>query len=265
MRFSYLFYEPIADLGELDRRMARLAALGYEGIELSAWHPLPYPVAEVAALARRRGLPVVSMLTGWSYAREGLCLSSPDAEVRDRAVARLGDYVEQAAALGSLLVVGLMQGLRSDEPDAAVAGERIAECLGRAARVASARGVKLVLEPVNHLQVGFHNSAAEAAALLDRVGSPALQLMIDTFHMNIEERSVVNATREFAARARHVHLCETTGGPPGTGHLDVAGVLGALHEAGYGGWVSAKVYRRVGWEDGARAWAAALGLRGAGA
>src|SRR5690348_12109571 len=107
--------------------MATLAALGYEGIELSAFHPLPYPIEEVKALAQRHALPVVSLLTGWSYSNEGLCLSSPDAGVRDRAVERLGTYVDQAAALGALVVVGLLQGLRTDEPDAEVAGDRIAE------------------------------------------------------------------------------------------------------------------------------------------
>jgi sugar phosphate isomerase/epimerase len=260
MRFSFLFYEPIADLGELDRRMAALATLGYEGIELSAFHPLPYAIEEVAALARRHRLPVASMLTGWSYASEGLCLSSPSAPVRDRAVARLIDYVEQARPLDCLLVVGLMQGLRSDEPEPAVAADRIADCLGRVAAAAERRGVTLVLEPVNHLQVGFHNSAAEAAALVDRVNSAALGLMLDTFHMNIEEPSIEGSLRRFGPRARHVHLCETNGGPLGGGHLDVAGVLATLRSAGYDRWVSVKAYRGAAWDEAARSAAATLGL-----
>ena len=61
----------------------------------------------------------------WSYANEGLCLSSPDEKIRDAAVARLGDYIRQAAHLGAVLVVGLMQGLRSDEPDENIAHRRI--------------------------------------------------------------------------------------------------------------------------------------------
>src|SRR6266568_4628157 len=50
MKLSFLFYAPIADLNELDRRMGRIAALGYQGIELSASHPWPYPVEDVMAL-----------------------------------------------------------------------------------------------------------------------------------------------------------------------------------------------------------------------
>src|SRR5688572_347193 len=107
MKFSFLFYEPIPQLTELDQRMEVLAALGYRGIELSACSPPPYPIEEVAALSRRHRLPVVSLLSGWSYASEGLCLSSPDPAVRDRAVGRLCEYVGQAATLGALVVVGL--------------------------------------------------------------------------------------------------------------------------------------------------------------
>src|SRR5262249_48372250 len=131
MKPSFLVYEPIIRLDELDRRMAFVAAHGFQGIELTASHPLGYAIEEVVALSEKHGLPVVSFLSGWSYANEGLCLASPDSAVRARAVERLGEYVGLAAALGAVLVVGLMQGLRSDESDEAKANDRIAECLRR--------------------------------------------------------------------------------------------------------------------------------------
>lgn len=265
MRFSFLFYEPIASLDELASRMRTLAALGYEGVELSAFHPLPYPIEAVADLGREIGLPVVSLLSGWSYSAEGLCLASPDAGVRERASDRLIDYARQAEALGaSVVVVGLMQGLRSDEPDALVANGRIAEALRRSCRAAEGRGVSFALEPVNHLQVGFNHSVAEARGMVDAVRSPAMGYMLDTFHIHIEEESVIGAIRLHASRARHVHLCETNGGPFGAGALDFQGVLSALHEAGYDLWVSIKVYRRLGWEEAARSSAGFLRAIGQG-
>lgn len=262
MRFSFLFHEPIPDLAGLERRMERLAALGYQGIELSASYPLAYSVEDIAAVSARHGLPVVSFLSGWSYSHEGLCLSSRDESIRDRAVERLGDYVRQAGRLGALVVVGLMQGLRGDEPDEAAALERIAGCLRRVGTVAEAVGTSVVLEPVNHFQVGFTHTAAEAAAMVGRVGSPAIGYMLDTLHMNIEEQSLIKAVHEHARRARHVHLCETNGGPFGTGGLDFAGVLAALAEGGYDRHVSVKVYRLAEWEEAARSSAEFLRRRG---
>jgi D-psicose/D-tagatose/L-ribulose 3-epimerase len=248
-----MMYDPVPDLAELTRRMDAVAALGYQGIELSATHPLGYEVDDLADVSKRLGLPVVSLLSGWSYGAEKLCLSSPVEVVRVRAASRIASYVRMAGRLGALVVVGLMQGLRSDEPDERVANDRIAEGLARVAHVAEAEGVTVAIEPVNHLQVGFNHTAAEAAAMAARVGSPALGYMLDTLHMNIEERSVLGAIREYGASARHVHLCETNGGPFGTGGLDFRRVLADLEASGYDRFVSVKVYRTLAWDDAARA------------
>jgi sugar phosphate isomerase/epimerase len=252
MKFSYLVVEPVPDLAALTARMNRVAQLGYDGIELVATHPLGYPIEDLAAAAKQARLPVVSLLSGWSYSNEGLSLSSPDEAVRDRAVARLIEYVELAERLGSLVVVGLMQGLRKDEPDPATANQRIAAGLGRVARVAENRRVPIVVEPVNHLQVGFNHTAAEVAELIDRIGSPAVGLMLDTIHMNIEERSMLDTIRDYGKRIGHFHLCESSGGPFGSGNLDFAAVLAALGEVGYDKYVSIKIYRHASWEDAAR-------------
>jgi 5-keto-L-gluconate epimerase len=263
MRFSFLFPEPIPTLAELDLRMEVLASLGYQGVELSAFHPMGYTVDEIAGLSRKHRLPVVSLLTGWSYSHEGLCLTSPDRLVRGRAVCRLNDYVDHAARLNALIVIGLMQGLQSDEPDSRIAGERIVEGLRRVARTAEDRGVSVVLEPINHLQVGFNHSAASAAATVERVGSPAMSYMLDTFHLNIEEQSILGTVRMHAHRIRHFHLCETNGGVLGTGHVEFQSVLSALDQAGYSHFVSMKVYRQVpNWEEAA--WVSSLILRAAG-
>src|SRR5262249_32387706 len=140
LKLSFLFYEPIDDLAELDRRMGRIADLGYQGIELTASHPMPYAVEAIVPLIRKHGLPVVSFLSGWSYANEGLCLASPHSDVRQRAVSRLIDYIGYAAQLGAVLVVGLMQGLRIDEPNETEANRRIAACLRPVAEAAAERG-----------------------------------------------------------------------------------------------------------------------------
>lgn len=262
MRFCHIACQPITSLDELSLRMERLAALGYRGIELTLSHPLPYSPEQVLELCERHSLPVASALSGWSYSHEGLCLCSRDANVRRRAVARLTDYARFVAALNSLLVVGLMQGLRSDEPHEEVAQERIVGCLKQVAAAAQDLNASLVVEPVNHLQVGFNHTAAEASALVGQINSPRIGYMLDTIHMNIEEASVVDAIRDHGGKIRHFHLCETNGGPFGTGGLAFSAVLEALEKTGYAGFASIKIYRGVGWEQGAESAAAFLRRQG---
>src|SRR5437016_2052746 len=108
MKLSFLFYEPIPDLAELSRRIERLAALGYQGVELSATYPPSYTADELLRVSERHQMPVVSFLSGWSYAHEKLCLASPEAAVRERAVERLWSYIAYAAPLRAVIVVGLM-------------------------------------------------------------------------------------------------------------------------------------------------------------
>src|SRR5260370_31910729 len=186
--------------------MERLASLGYQGVELSASYPLPYTIEELLALTHKHRLPVVSLLSGWSYANERLCLSSSRPDVRQRAVDRLIEYAGYAGRLGAVLVVGLMQGLRTDEANETEANRRIADCLRAVSAAAVERGATVVLEPVNHLQVGFNHTAAEAAAMVARVGSPGLNYMLDTIHLDIEERSILEAILVHGRRIRPFHL-----------------------------------------------------------
>lgn len=85
----------------------------------------------------------------------------------------------------------------------------------------------IVIEPVNHLQVGFNHTAAEVADLIAGIDSPAVTLMLDTIHMNIEERSMLDTIRDHGRRLGHFHLADSNGGLFGTGHLDL-GFIGRL-------------------------------------
>jgi D-psicose/D-tagatose/L-ribulose 3-epimerase len=253
-RLSYIVLPRLGtfeSLDQLDRLLAHVRECGYEGVEFNLTEPFGINPSDLELLLQRNGLVVPSFLTGEAYA-DGLCLCSPDRDVRTRTVQRLTGYVETATRFGAVLVVGLLQGLRRDEPDPAIANPRIAEGLRTVADAAGEQGVDLVIEPVNHLQVGFNNSVAEVLALIAAIGSPAVRPMVDTIHLNIEERSLGDPILACGAALRHVHLCESNGGRFGTGHVDFAAVREALEAVRYKGFGSVKVYRHVGAEEAAR-------------
>ncbi len=83
------------------------------------------------------------------------------------------------------------------------------EALGRIGRFATARGVTVAFEPVNHEEIGWHNTIASAASTVRRLAEPGLRLMVDTFHMNIEERDMLTPLAGVADILVHVHLSET--------------------------------------------------------
>ena len=253
-QYSYILIDPLSSLGsddEIRRILSFLKECGYEGIELNLTEPPGIDLDRLARWLADLGLVVPSFLTGAAY-DEGLCLSSPDRDVRQRTVRRLIRYLDTAAQFDAILVIGLLQGLRSDEPDPDIANDRIADGLRQVASAAEEKGVELVFEPLNHLQAGFNNSVAEVRQLIRAVGSPALKPMVDTIHMNIEEPSLVQPILDCGTDLRHVHLCESNGSFFGTGHIDFAAVLNALDEIGYDRFASVKVYRGTPLEKAAR-------------
>ena len=237
--------------GSIDDTFAFIRSAGYEGVELNITPELIGRLDEVGRAARGNDLRVVSLLTGMAY-EEGLCLSASDESIRERTVARLVENLETAERFNAILVVGLLQGLRSDESDPVVANGRIVSCLQLVGQEAEARGIDIVIEPVNHLQVGFNHSVKEVRDLIRTIGSSAYHPMVDTIHMNIEETSLVQPIHDCGAALRHVHLCESHGGLPGTGRIDFAEVLGALEDIGYPHFASVKVYRKAGLREAAK-------------
>jgi sugar phosphate isomerase/epimerase len=254
IRLSYIVLPRLSAFespAQLKRLLTHLKACGYEGVELNIIEPFGIEVQVLEEMLGEIGLAIPSFLTGEAYA-DGLCLSSPDPSVRKRTVERLVRYVDIAARFHALLVVGLLQGQRRDEPQTDVANARIVEGLKVVAEAAGAKGVDVVIEPVNHLQVGFNHTVAEVRSLIAAIGSPAVRTMVDTIHLNIEERSLTQPILECGAALRHVHLCESNGGAFGTGHVDFAAVGRALKQIGYTGFGSVKVYRHADLERAAR-------------
>ena len=254
IRYSYMIIEPWESLGDDDSIRAILdfvKSCGYEGVELNLTTDLIECLGPLEGWIEDSGLVVPSFLTGAAY-NEGLCLSSPDAQIRRHAVERLIGYLDIADRFNAMLVVGLLQGLHSDEPDPEVAGGRIVECLQQVGAAAAQRGVDIVIEPVNHLQVGFNNSVAEVLRLIDTVGSPAVKPMVDTIHMNIEDPSLTGPIYDCGPALRHVHLCESNGARFGTGHIDFTSVLQELDRIGYDGFASVKVYRKAALREAAQ-------------
>jgi sugar phosphate isomerase/epimerase len=243
-KYSYMIFEPLSvkEPGALRADLEKIASCGYEGVELNLLHPTAVALDTLESWLRDLDLVIPSFLTGAAY-RDGCCMSSKDSGARRRAVEHLFDCLETAARFGAILVVGLLQGQRSDESDTQTANRRIADCLREVGTRAVDAGVRVVIEPINHLQVGFNHSVAEVRSLVSEVGSTAVRPMADTIHMNIEEKSVVQPILDCGAELGHVHLCESNGALLGSGHIDFRAVMKALDAVEYEGFASVKDYR----------------------
>jgi sugar phosphate isomerase/epimerase len=238
---------PVALLsGTFADRLQKAARLGYDGVELMVVHPCDLDAQEIKVQTSKLGLEVAAIASGAIYATEQLCLLNSDAGLRQKAVVRLHALIDFAEALGAAVVtIGSFRG-RQAWVGGTGARAMLAEILGAAAEKAARQGVRLAIEPLNRYESDIINTADEGLAFIDEVGHSHLGLLLDTFHVNIEEVSLYDCFRQTMAAGRlwHVHLGDSNRLPPGQGHIDFAGILTTLHEIGYDGFLSAELLSR---------------------
>ena len=244
MKFSYVLPDPALyqSWDEFTGDLACLKAAGYAAVELQIANPLTFDQARVKTALAEAGLPLCAFQTGASYATHGNCLCTADTAVRERTVTLLKQFADLAAAWNVVMVVGSLQGRLKDEPDREAGSGRIAAALAEVGRHATAAGAVIAFEPVNHGEVGFHNTIQEAGDLVRRLNLAGIRLMVDSFHMNIEEQDMLAPLAGVRDLLAHVHLSETNRDVLGTGHWPTAAFLAELRRLGYDGFCSVGVY-----------------------
>lgn len=102
-------------------------------------------------------------------------------------------------------------------------------------KYAEKKGVQICLEPLNRFETDFINTCDQGLKMLEDVGSPALKLHLDTFHMNIEEKNQAAAILKAGKALAHFHACGSDRGTPGNDHIDWAPIAKALRKIRYQG------------------------------
>jgi 5-keto-L-gluconate epimerase len=231
-------FEALAYRGDLRAQLAELAELGFDGVELVIREPALVDGHALEKLLARHGLEVAAVSSGLAFLEDGLSLASADGEVRRVAIDRLLSHIPLAARLRSVMIIGLIATGTVDGQPVADATEQVVAGLSEVAGAAHERGVRLAVEPINRYESAFVRTVEDGLALIERVGAPNAGLLLDTFHMNIEEVSIEDSIRRAGERIFHFHVADSNRRNPGAGHIDFRSVLGALAGSGYDGWVS---------------------------
>ena len=182
-------------------------------------------------------------------------VASADRATRERGI----DYLRQmAGAIGEMgggRLSGIIYGawpasLPEGETDKQPYFERSVQSMRAAAPAAEDNGVLLNVEVVNRFEQYLLNCAAEAVEYVKAVDSDAVRILLDTFHMNIEEDTIAGAVRTARGLLGHLHIGENNRKPPGNGHIPWDELGTALNEIDYDGYIVMEPFLMPGGEVG---------------
>mgnify|MGYP002619597911 FL=1 len=226
---------------------------GYQGIEIAPFTLAEDPAtiteaqrSEYRTVIREEGLEFVGL--HWlMVSPKGLHVTTPDNALRERSWRHIRNLIDLCADLaggrGGVMVFGSpYQRSTTGGLSRAEATRHFVEGLARVAPHALERGVTILIEALPVAQSDVVTTLDEAAALVDEIGSPAIQTMFDTHNAvdEVEKHSVL-IERHFD-KIRHVHVNEMDGKHCGAGDYDFLPVLETLARRNYQGWVSLEAF-----------------------
>lgn len=223
---------------ELDR-LPNIKAMGYDGVEIPIFGLDTFDPTVVKTAIEAAGL----QCTASTALPAGINLIDP--LVRDAAITWLQAAINIASQLGATVLCGPMimpvgellgRGYTSAEWDSAIIGF---QAVGK---IAADFGVEVALEPLNRFETFFFNTVADGIALCQAVNNPAIGLLLDTFHMNIEEKSQAQAIQQAGKHLKHFHCSENDRGSVGTGQVPWVSIFKALQNCDYEGWLTVESF-----------------------
>ncbi len=167
-------------------------------------------------------------------------VASADAEVRRNGVAYLKKMARAVGEMGGGKISGIVYSswpasLPVGETDIRPYFDRSVSSMKEAAQVAEDQNVVFNAEVVNRFEQFLLNTSAQAVTYVEAVGSPNVKILLDTYHMNIEEDFIGEAIVHAGDKLGHFHIGENNRMPPGYGHIPWTEISAALRKIGYGG------------------------------
>ncbi len=248
MKFGFVIQGPEVELGPLalmsgsfEEKLQKAHQWGYDGIELMVRDPALVDWEKLKSGVASAGLEIPQIVTGELYGADGLCLVTDNEKIRLACHDRVRKVIDLAEYLKTMVNMGRLRGrldfLNGDKDPLATAHQYLQPIF----RYALDKGVRITLEPLNRYESDFINSASDAIKFITDGGYENVGIMLDTFHMNIEEQTFEKGFHTAGDKLWHVHIADSNRRFPGSGHIDFSHTFNTLQEMNYSAYISAEL------------------------
>ena len=149
------------------------------------------------------------------------------------------EFISFASRTKSKVIIGSVKGkLPNDLNKRSLALTWIRDCFNECIDQAEKLDVVLLVEAINRYEINFLNTVEEAYEFIKAFSTDKLALLVDTFHMNIEEEDMCKIIYEYSKYIRHVHFADSNRYYPGRGHIDFKSILSALRDIDYDEYIA---------------------------
>ncbi len=193
-------------------------------------------------LLQRYDLKLAAMGTGAGWLTQQLSLTSTDPNIAQRATEFIRSIIDVAGQFGAPTIVGSMQGRIPTASERESLMAQLALALEDLGEHAAKFQVPLLIEPLNRYETNVFTDLETTAAWVQSLNTKNIRILADMFHMNIEEADLGESIRRFGTLIGHLHFADSNRRAVGLGHTPVEGLIEALREIGYSGYLSAEVF-----------------------
>jgi D-psicose/D-tagatose/L-ribulose 3-epimerase len=237
MRFginSFLYVSPFTTASV--KLFSQFKKWGFDTVEIPVEAPEHIDPVAVKKAADKAGLAIGSICACMGPGRD----FRGSAEEQKTAADYVMALIDQAAIMGCPSVIGPIYSVVGkadavEEKEQKREFDLVVKNLKALAKHAEKKGVTLCIEPLNRFETDFLNTTDKGLKLIKAVGSKAVKLHLDTFHMNIEEKNQAAAILKAGKNLAHFHACGSDRGTPGGDHIDWKPIVAALKKIGYKG------------------------------
>ncbi len=231
---TFLFTSPFTN--ESTKLFAQFKKWGFDTVELAIEDPSHIDPVYVKKQLDRHGLACGSVCAAMGPDRD----FRGNAQQQKTAMTYLTALLDLMVVLDCPSLIGPVYSSvgRADAvapKDYAKQWKTVVKNLKKLSAHAEKRGRQICLEPLNRFETDFINTCDQGLKMIKDVGSPALRLHLDTFHMNIEEKNQAAAIRKAGKHLAHFHACGSDRGTPGGDHIDWPNIAKALKAVKYKG------------------------------
>jgi D-psicose/D-tagatose/L-ribulose 3-epimerase len=231
---TFLFTSPFTN--ESTKLFPQFKKWGFETIEIPIEDPSHVDASEVKRELDKTGLVCGTVCACMGPGRDFRGTPEEQKTAMDYCTA----LIDEMVVLGCPSLVGPVYSVvgKADAVEPAQQKKEwalVVKNLKELCKYAEKRDVQICVEPLNRFETDFLNTIDQALKLVKDVGSKALKIHLDTFHMNIEEKNQAAAIRKAGKLLGHFHACGSDRGTPGNDHIDWKPIAKALKDVKYKG------------------------------